>query len=57
MHDFVIPERGRATPYGVYAVAANAGWVNVGLDHDTATFAVESIRSLSRLLGGSLSGR
>ena len=57
MHDFVIPERGRATPYGVYAVAANAGWVNGGLDHDTATFAVESIRSLSRLLGGSLSGR
>jgi len=44
MHDFVIPELGRATPYGVYDVAANAGWVNVGLDHDTATFAVESIR-------------
>jgi len=44
MHDFVIPERGRATPYGVYDVAANAGWVNGGLDHDTATFAVESIR-------------
>ncbi len=35
---------GRATPYGVYDVAANAGWVNVGLDHDTAAFAVESIR-------------
>ncbi len=44
MHDFVIPELGRATPYGVYDVAANAGWVNVGLDHDTATFVVESIR-------------
>ncbi len=44
MHDFVIPELGRATPYGVYDLAANAGWVNVGLDHDTAAFAVESIR-------------
>ncbi len=44
MHDFVIPDLGRATPYGVYDVAANAGWVNGGLDHDTATCAVESIR-------------
>jgi len=43
-HDFVLPELGRATPYGVYDLAANAGWVNVGLDRDTATFAVESIR-------------
>jgi hypothetical protein len=44
VHDFVIPELGRVTPYGVYDVAANAGWVNVGIDHDTAAFAVESIR-------------
>jgi len=44
VHDFVIPALGRATPYGVYDLAANAGWVNVGLDHDTAAFAVESIR-------------
>jgi len=44
VHDFVIPELGRVTPYGVYDLAANAGWVNVGLDHDTAAFAVESIR-------------
>ena len=43
-HDFVIPELGRATPYRVYDLAANAGWVNVGIDHDTAAFAVESIR-------------
>ena len=43
-HDFVIPELGRVTPSGVYDLAANAGWVNVGLDHDTAAFAVESIR-------------
>jgi DDE family transposase len=44
VHDFVIPDLGRATPYGVYDLAANAGWVNVGIDHDTAAFAVESIR-------------
>src|SRR2546422_10074239 len=42
--DFPIAGLGRATPYGVYDVAQNAGWVNVGMDHDTAAFAVESIR-------------
>ena len=35
---------GKAIPYGIYDVAANTGWVNVGTDHDTAAFAVESIR-------------
>jgi len=44
VHDFVIPELGRAAPYGVYDVGSNAGWVSVGVDHDTATFAVETIR-------------
>ncbi len=44
VHDFVDKELGRAIPYGVYDLAANAGWVNVGCDHDTAEFAVESIR-------------
>jgi len=44
MHDFPISGLGRVTPYGVYDLAANAGWVNVGIDHDTAAFAVESIR-------------
>lgn len=43
-HDFVIPERGRANPYGIYDMAHNTGWVSVGVDHDTAAFAVESIR-------------
>jgi hypothetical protein len=43
-HDFVIPTLGRATPYGVYDLARNTGWVSVGVDHDTAAFAVESIR-------------
>lgn len=45
VHDFLIPELGRATPYGVYDLAANAGWVSVGIDHDTAAFAVASIRT------------
>ena len=40
MHDFLIKELGRAVPYGVYDLAANAGWVSVGIDHDTAAFAV-----------------
>jgi len=43
-HDFPDPDLGKAIPYGVYDVAANAGWVNVGTDHDTAAFAVESLR-------------
>jgi hypothetical protein len=43
-HDFMDAELGKVIPYGVYDVAANAGWVNVGTDHDTAAFAVESIR-------------
>jgi hypothetical protein len=43
-HDFPDRELGKAIPYGVYDLAANAGWVNVGTDHDTAAFAVESVR-------------
>jgi len=44
VHDFLIPELGKAAPYGIYDMTHNLGWVNVGIDHDTATFAVESIR-------------
>ncbi|MEV5303756.1 ISAzo13 family transposase [Streptomyces diastaticus] len=44
VHDFPDPQLGKAVPYGVYDLAANTGWVNVGTDHDTAAFAVESIR-------------
>jgi hypothetical protein len=44
VYDFPIPGLGRVTPYGVYDQGGNAGWVNVGIDHDTAAFAVESIR-------------
>jgi DDE family transposase len=43
-HDFASEADGKAIPYGIYDLAANAGWVNVGTDHDTAAFAVESIR-------------
>lgn len=43
-HDFPDQELGRAIPYGVYDLAANAGWVTVGTDHDTAAFAVGAIR-------------
>ena len=43
-HDFADKELGKVAPYGIYDLAANAGWVNVGTDHETAAFAVESIR-------------
>ncbi|HWT78406.1 MAG TPA: ISAzo13 family transposase [Candidatus Methylomirabilis sp.] len=44
VYDFIIPDLGRDTPYGIYDMARNSGWVNVGMDHDTAAFAVASIR-------------
>jgi hypothetical protein len=44
VYDFPIRGLGRVTPYGVYDQGRNAGWVNVGIDHNTAAFAVESIR-------------
>jgi hypothetical protein len=44
VHDFMDPKLGRVIPYGVYDLGTNTGWVNVGVDHDTSTFAVESIR-------------
>jgi hypothetical protein len=44
VHDFLIKDKGKVSPFGVYDIAANEGWVNVGVDHDTASFAVESIR-------------
>jgi len=51
VHDFLIKELGRAVPYGVYDLAANSGWVSVGVDHDTAAFAVNSIRQWWRTVG------
>jgi hypothetical protein len=44
VYDFPIKGQGRVSPYGIYDLAANAGWVNVGIDHDTAEFAVASLR-------------
>jgi transposase len=51
VHDFLIPELGRANPYGVYDLAQNEGWVSVGTDHDTAAFAVASIRRWWETMG------
>jgi len=51
VHDFIIPERGKAVPYGVYDLTRNAGWVSVGIDHDTATFAVATIRRWWQRMG------
>ena len=44
VHDFIDKELGKVSPYGVYDLTANEGWVSVGIDHDTAEFAVQSIR-------------
>jgi len=44
VYDFPIKDLGRVTPYGVYDLAANAAWVSVGIDHDTAAFAVATLR-------------
>ncbi len=54
VHDFPDKKLGKAAPYGVYDVAHNIGWVNVGISHDTAAFAVESIRRWWLRLGQEL---
>jgi hypothetical protein len=51
VHDFVDKALGKAIPYGVYDIAANAGCVSVGIDNDTAQFAVNSIRRWLALMG------
>ena len=51
IHDFIDPEEPKAIPYGIYDLARNEGWVNVGCDHDTASFAVGSIRRWWRSMG------
>ena len=51
VHDFKDKQLGKAIPYGVYDIGANQGWVSVGIDHDTAQFAVNSIRGWWRHLG------
>lgn len=54
VHDFLNPELGKALPYGVYDLAKNMGWVNVGIDHDTAQFAVSTIGRWWKTLGQKL---
>ena len=51
VYDFKDKELGKVNPYGVYDITANEGWVNVGIDHDTASFAVESIRRWWNMMG------
>jgi len=51
VYDFIDPALGKVSPYGVYDVGANQGWVSVGITHDTAEFAVESIRRWWREMG------
>ncbi len=51
VHDFMDKKLGKAIPYGVYDLTANAGWVSVGTDHDTADFAVTTIRCWWQQMG------
>ena len=51
VHDFIDPKLKRAVPYGIYDFANNTGWVSVGTDHDTAAFAVNTIRRWWRTMG------
>lgn len=53
-YDFVDKELGKGIPYGVYDQTANMGWVSVGVDHDTAEFAVESLRRWWNKMGSQL---
>ena len=51
VHDFIDKDLGKAIPYGVYDIGLNTAWVSVGVDHDTAEFAVESIGQWWRNMG------
>jgi len=51
VHDFIVPEQGKAIPYGVYDLTRDEGWVSVGIDHDTASFAMNAIRSWWQKMG------
>ena len=53
VHDFPDPRVGKAIPYGIYDVGRNTGWVTVGQDHDTASFAVTSLRRWWQAVGTS----
>ena len=51
VHDFLIEKNGKAAPYGVYDITRNLGWVSIGIDHDTASFAVRTIRRWWQVMG------
>ncbi len=51
VHDFIVPEDGKAIPYGVYDMTRNDGWVSVGVTHDTAAFAVRTIAKWWQKMG------
>jgi hypothetical protein len=51
MHDFADKELGKVIPYGIYDIAQNKGWVSIGITHDTAEFAVQSIRCWWKRMG------
>jgi hypothetical protein len=51
VHDFEDPELGKVIPYGIYDVGDNSGWVSVGIDHDTADFAIDSILAWWKQMG------
>ena len=53
VHDFLIKDQGKAIPYGVYDLSRDEGWVSVGIDHDTSSFAVNAIRRWWTLMGSS----
>jgi hypothetical protein len=57
VHDFLDKQLGKAIPYGIYDLGQNKGYVNVGIDRDTAEFAVESIRRWHKYLGKRLYSR
>jgi len=51
VHDFVDKNLGKVAPYGIYDVAMNTGWVSLGIDHDTAEFAVNAVRRWHQVVG------
>jgi len=51
VHDFLIPSLGKAIPYGVYDLSRDEGWITIGIDHDTASFAVNTIRRWWKVMG------
>ena len=53
VHDFIIPDQGKAIPYGVYDLSRDEGWVSIGIDHDTASFAVNAVRQWWKTMGRS----